>query len=148
MTENNELEQLQPEGIVVDVGNETLTITPIRVKELAAFTKAVAPMLQTIQEADPDHLMTILLMNHTEAIIRAVAIGIRRDMDLVNNLDIDDLVKLGNAVLEVNIDFFIQKVLPALQQGRAHLMDMLAKAQDGQKSTLPSGAAASEAYWA
>lgn len=145
MTENNELEQLQPQSVVVKVRAEAVIVTPILVKELAAFTKAVASMLQTIQEADPDNLMTILLMSHTEAIIRAIAIGIRRDMDFVNNLDIDDLVKLGNAVLEVNIDFFIQRVLPALQQGRAHLMDMLAKAQDGQKSTLPFGAAALEA---
>lgn len=145
MTENNELEELQPIGKVVQVQAEILTITPIRVKELAAFTKAVAPMLATIQEADINSLMTILLMNHTEAIIRAVAIGIRRDPDFVSNLGVDELVALGEAVLEVNVDFFIQRVLPALQQSRARLMGMIAREWDGQTSTSPSGVTASVA---
>lgn len=145
MIENNELDQLQPEGAVVKVGDETIIVTPIRVKELTAFTKAVAPILETIKEVELENLMIILLMNHTETIIRAVAIGIRRDMDFVNKLDIDDLVALGNAVLEVNIDFFILRVLPALKQGRLHLMDMIAQRRDGQKSTLTSDATGLEA---
>lgn len=145
--EHNELAVLTPPMIKVTAGSEVIAVTPIKVKELTAFAQALSPILQTLNEAGQDGqagLMVALLMNHTEAVIRAVAIGIRRDIEFVNNLEIDELIKLGNAVTEVNVDFFIQWMLPAIRQGLGRIISMAGSSQaDGWNSTLSSGETAS-----
>lgn len=117
--EVNELEQLteNAQSIEVHAGGENIYVSPIKVKELSLFIKAVTPMLDTINQADRDDLVTELLIHHTDSLIKAVSIGVRKSEDFVNELDIDELIDLATAVIEVNTDFFIQRVLPKVTQG-------------------------------
>lgn len=111
---DNELEKLIPKSIELTVGGEQLTITPIKVKELSSFTRAISPMMDTFNEAGRDELISKLIFNHTYSLIKATAIAARKTEDFVNQLDIDELVDLVTAIIEVNIDFFMQKVLPKI----------------------------------
>lgn len=138
---SNELAVLTPPVIEVVVGGEVITVTPIKVRELMAFAQAVSPILKMLNEADQDWAglnVSTLLMNHTEAVIRTVAIGIRRDIEFINDLGIDELVKLSNAVIEVNVDFFIQRVLPAIRQGFGRIASMAESSQAGGQSSISS----------
>ncbi|MXS85292.1 hypothetical protein ABO04_05000 [Nitrosomonas sp. HPC101] len=137
---HSDLDDLIPPVIEVSVAGEVIAVTPIKVKELTAFAQAIAPLLQAlgggVGQNWADLNISTLLMNHTDTVIRAVAIGIRREVEFVNNLDIDELIKLGNAVVEVNVDFFIQKVLPEIKQGVGRIVSMAEQHNhaDGQSS--------------
>lgn len=142
---NAELSDLIPPVIEVSVAGEVIAVTPIKVRELMAFTQAISPILKVlVKESDQDWAglnISELLMNHTDEVIRAVAIGIRREVEFVNDLDIDELIKLGNVVFEVNIDFFIRKVLPEMGQVVGRIVSMTKRHSQaaGRSLTLPSG---------
>lgn len=107
----SELEQLSPRPVVVQAGGRAIEITPIRVRELVAFTRAVQPVAAGVA-AGAD--ITILLADHADAMIEATAIGARLDRDFVLDLGLDDLLDLAGAVLEVNMDFFVHRLLPKI----------------------------------
>lgn len=120
MTESvSEIEQLVVDTPAIEVraGGEIIRVSPIKVKELTLFMRAVQPMLDMINEMDRDNLIAMLLVQHTDSLIKSVSIGIRKREDFVNDLDIDELIDLATAVIEVNTDFFIQRVLPKVTQG-------------------------------
>lgn len=119
----NELEQLVGDTPAIEVraGGETIRVSPIKVRELSPFMKAVEPMLAMIDRTDRNQLVTDLLVQHTDSLIRAVAIGVRKSEDFINALDIDELIELAAVVIEVNTDFFIQRVLPKVAQGTERL---------------------------
>lgn len=129
---NNELAVLTPTGVLVTAGGETIAITPIKVKELNAFLTAIQPVLGDLIKQEID--VMALVIKSPEAVIKATAIGCRKPVDWINELNIDELAKLALAVIEVNTDFFVQKILPAVQTG----MQNLAAKLDGQNLTSSS----------
>jgi hypothetical protein len=106
----NTLEKIAPIPLKVDVAGERLCILPIKTRELPGMMKAIAPILGEIQGGD---ILGALSAN-ADSLVAAVAIGSRKDRAWVDELDLDDLVALAGAVLEVNADFFVRAVLPGL----------------------------------
>ena len=106
----NTLEKIAPIPLKVDVAGERLCILPIKTRELPGMMKAIAPILGEIQGGD---ILGALSAN-ADSLVAAVAIGSRKDRAWVDDLDLDDLVALAGAVLEVNADFFVHRVLPGL----------------------------------
>lgn len=102
---------LPPMPVFVEVGGERLDLTPLKVGEVPAFARAIQPMAASLS-VSPDWLA--LLADHGDAVIEAVAIASRRPRDWVGNLDLDDAVRLAEAVFGVNADFFVRRLLPAL----------------------------------
>jgi len=127
---NNELAVLTPTGVQVAAGGETLTVTPIKVKELNAFLAAIQPVLDDLIKKEID--VMALVLKSPDSVIKATAIGCRKPVDWVGELDIDELARLALAVIEVNTDFFIRKVLPAVHTGWQNLIAKL----DGQNLTF------------
>jgi hypothetical protein len=104
------LEKIAPIPLKVDIAGERLCILPIKTRELPGMMKAIAPILGEIQGGD---ILGALSAN-ADSLVAAVAIGSRKDRAWVDDLDLDDLVALAGAVLEVNADFFVHRVLPGL----------------------------------
>jgi hypothetical protein len=98
---------------VLTVAGTTVEITPLRVGELPQFLAAVQPIAEVFSE-DPDWLS--LLAVHGRALLKAIALAARSDLVWVESLQLDDAVRLAEAVFEVNADFFVRRVAPALQQ--------------------------------
>lgn len=90
-------------------------VTPIRVKELPAFIAAVEPLLAM---AGSGFDVPAMLVKNSEAVIAATAIGLRIPRDQIDTLGLDDLVAAALAVIEVNADFFVRRVQPALMQAQ------------------------------
>ena len=104
------LEKIAPTPLRLDIAGERLSILPIKTRELPGMMKAIAPILAEIQGGD---ILGALSAN-ADSLVAAVAIGSRKDRAWVDDLDLDDLVALAGAVLEVNADFFVHRVLPGL----------------------------------
>lgn len=108
----------------VQVGENTVTVTPIRMGNLQAFTQAIKPIASDVldaMEGSGDLLTTIEL--HGERMIEAVQIATGVPRPELDSMMADDFVRLASAVIEVNADFFINRLLPAMKQEVETLQD-------------------------
>jgi hypothetical protein len=107
----------QPQSL--EIAGDTLALTPIRVGEVPALLAAIKPIAPHLVNGDPDWLA--LLTEHGDAILDALAITARRPREWVEALSLDDAVQLATALFEVNVDFFVQRVVPAIQSAAARI---------------------------
>ncbi len=109
----DELAALLPQPKVLQLGHQTVEITPIRVGEIQAFSRAIAPMAAALQgltvnsQAGPAHWLT-LVSEHTTSVVQAVAVATRSPKEWVEGLTVGELVLLATVVVEVNADFLLQ----------------------------------------
>lgn len=132
----NDLEKMTPASVEVKVGGEILTVSPIRVKELPQLMRVAKPFEADLNrkiEGKADIIR--MLAAHPDNLIEAVAICCRKPVEWVHALELDEFVQVALAVIGVNSDFFIQKVLPAVQTGMQNLSEKL----DGLNLTSSSG---------
>lgn len=121
-----------PVPVTIEVGGESLDITPIRVGELPALIKAVRPFIERLT-ADTDWLA--LLADHGDALLEAMAIASRRQKDWVSRLAIDDAVRLATVLFEVNADFFARQVSPAVQQAAGRISEQMGGKSAGREQS-------------
>lgn len=109
---------LPPVPTAIVIGGETLDITPIKVGELPAFARIVQPVAAHLS-ASPDWL--VLMAEHGDAVIDAVSIAARRPREWVAGLELDEAVRLAQAVFEVNADFFIRRLMPVITEAAGRI---------------------------
>ena len=105
-----------PEPIVVTLAGSALELTPIRLGELPRFLAVVRPMANELMAdvaGGPDWMA--LLARQGESVLDLLAITTRRERAWVNDLSLEDAVLLAAAVFEVNADFFVARIVPAIQ---------------------------------
>src|SRR3569832_401505 len=122
MNEVEQLDALYPGeiGVLVSLGSvrgeggEPVTFIerPIRVGKLAAFLRAVNDLLPAFESGAVDN--KALVMRHSDAIIVGLAVARNTDRELIEELDLADLVVAVTAVVEVNAEFFTQRLLTEL----------------------------------
>lgn len=112
-----------PQPQVVVIAGETLELTPIRVGEVPKLLAAVQPIASHLTQAAPDWLA--LITQHGDAIVDVLAIAARRSREWVEALSIDDAVNLASVLFEVNADFFVQRVAPAIQSAAARIKEIV-----------------------
>lgn len=109
----DELAALLPQPQVLQLGHRAVEITPIRVSEIQAFSRAIAPMAVALQGLAVDgtsgaaHWLT-LVSEHTTSVVQAVAVATRSPKEWVEGLTVGELVLLATKVVEVNADFLLQ----------------------------------------
>lgn len=109
----DELAALLPQPQILKFSHHTVEITPIRVSEIQAFSRAIAPMAVALQgltvnsPAGPVSWLT-LVSEHTTSVVQAVAVATRSPKEWVEGLTVGELVLLATKVVEVNADFLLQ----------------------------------------
>ncbi|MGH8586799.1 MAG: hypothetical protein ACREWE_11675 [Gammaproteobacteria bacterium] len=110
-----------PESIVI--AGENLDLSPLRIGELSTFTRAIRPFAKQLAgEVD----WTSLIADHGEAVLQALAIAARRPCSWVEGLAVDEAIRLADALLEVNADFFVRVVTPACIRMAGNLASRMA----------------------
>lgn len=118
---SNELAQLFPTGKELSIRDENLTIKPFKFGELPRVFKAIEPLTVTLatmmstKQLDVSAIGT-LLAEGGDNVLDLIAIGARKPRAWVDQLELDEGIDVLAAVLEVNADFFVHKVLPRLTQ--------------------------------
>ncbi len=115
---NDMFAALPPVPLSIEIAGECIDLTPLKVGEVPAFARAVQPIAAGLS-ASPDWLA--LLAEHGEAVIAAIAIATRRPVVWVAGLDLDEAVRLAEAVFGVNADFFIRRLLPSVTQAAVRI---------------------------
>ena len=122
MDAKNELEVLFPEGNTVTIQQENITIKPFKLGQLPKVFRLIQPVSALIFAAMKDQsLVTIdTIMNIMgeggDNIIELLAVACNKPREWADNLEMDESVDLFAALIEVNTDFFIHKVLPKVNQ--------------------------------
>lgn len=129
---NDMFAALPPVPLSIEIAGERIDLTPLKVGEVPAFARAVQPIAVGLS-ASPDWLA--LLAEHGEAVIAAIAIATRRPVVWVAGLDLDEAVRLADAVFGVNADFFIRRLLPSVTQAAARIGQTL---ESPTRGAMPS----------
>lgn len=122
----------------ITVADRALTITPVTVRDLPAFLAAVEPIARELAAGD----LLGALSRQAEHVIAATAIGSGVEREWLNARTADDLITLASAVIEVNADFFVRRVIPAIEQAAAALNGLT---PTGGTPGLPASAAQASA---
>ena len=129
---NDMFAALPPVPLSIEIAGERIDLTPLKVGEVPAFARAVQPIAASLS-ASPDWLA--LMAEHGEAAIAAIAVATRRPAEWVAGLDLDEAVRLAEAVFGVNADFFIRRLLPSVTQAAARIGQTL---ESPTRGAMPS----------
>ena len=111
-----------PAPVVVTLSGIAMVLSPIRLGELPRLLAVVRPLADDIT-GDPDWIA--LLGRHGDSVLDLLAITTRRERAWVNDLSLEDALLLAAAVFEVNADFFVAHVVPAIHGAAQRLAPTL-----------------------
>lgn len=138
-----ELESLvAPQAAELTIAGETLSIPPIKVKQLPAFARAAQPLFERLSNGE--HLDLKLLISEIERVIEMVVVATGRERAWVDSLDLDQLIVLAEKIVEVNAAFFGQRTVPALNRAIRDLSAYLGALSSPASSPTDTGSRRSE----
>lgn len=125
----DDLEALAPIPKRVTIAGRGIELLPLRIRQLPAFSRAVSKVGPLLAEG---RLMEALAADG-EGVIEAIAIAADVDREWLDGLYPDDFLDLAAAVVEVNLDFFGQRLRPALEAAQERLAKAMISA--GERSS-------------
>ncbi len=113
-----DLSIIAPEAMKVRFHGRDIDITPLKVGQLPAFTRAIKPIAGALQGALSDGGMNAALIMEVlaegEHLVEAISIATGVPAAELNESTPDELVGLASQALKVNGDFFKGRLTPAI----------------------------------
>lgn len=131
----SDLTKIIPETNIVVAGGKNIEIKTMKVKQLSATIKAIQPFAAAFKAQRDSFDAAEIVMSHTDSVVDLVVILTGETKEFVEELGIDELVILFTKLVEVNLDFFIQKVLPLLSGAMGRLSAGLPNATSPTKTS-------------
>jgi hypothetical protein len=132
--------------VSIEIAGETLSITPIRVGEVPALLATIQPFADQFADqlasAEPDWLA--ILSTHGTALLRTLALASRQSQDWIDALPLDAAIALATTLFEVNADFFVQRVKPAVQEASLRIHACLDPVPPGRTPSTASSMPATD----
>ena len=107
-----DLEKLIPQDTLVQVADETIAISPLKVGQLPAFLRVISPVMAQLSQPQINWLA--LFGERGDDLLTAIGIAVKKPREWVDDLAADDALLLAAKVMEVNADFFTRTVIPKL----------------------------------
>jgi len=120
---NDELDILDPPATSVVYRGKLLDLKPLTIGAVPPILRLARPAIDEVLNLEkiPDEAtgelvdFTITMIDrHGEALFTAVALAIGREREWVEGGDISEFIDLVRALVAVNRDFFVQRLLPLL----------------------------------
>lgn len=131
----SDLTKIIPESNIVVAGGKNIEIKTMKVKQLSATIKAIQPFAAAFKAQRDSFDAAEIVMSHTDSVVDLVVILTGETKEFVEELGIDELVIIFTKLVEVNLDFFIQKVLPLLSGAMGRLSAGLPSATSPTKTS-------------
>lgn len=153
---DSELERLSGgPARVLEVRGQRYEVRPITVRQVPAFTRAALPLFAGLGQSlgagaeegaggfaerlaalavDPERLLALW-----EPLLATVQIGAQLEREQIEALELDELLALIGAVCEVNADFFVRRLLPAVLSGLQRLTATLGPTPPGDSAASAGG---------
>ena len=143
-----ELQVITPPTMLLELRADTVTIHRMKTKQLLQIMEIAAPFYDELQEMKKEVTSSVkrgqtpnvdipiysIIMKYGSNIVQLLSVLTDKDEEWVGELEVDELVLVFSTVLEVNIDFFTQRVLPLLNKLIVDLRGV-AKQTPGQTSS-------------
>lgn len=101
----------------VQFAGKSRPVPRIKVKHLNKVMSIIRPFANSLNKSDTtdgrDQIIGLIL-EHSDGVVDLLALLFEVERSQVEEADLDTMVEATAAVLEVNLDFFVQKVLPSL----------------------------------
>ena len=118
------LERMIPAVRHMQIGGQQIEIRPFKIGALPAVLRTVAPIMHLLTQSDKLDMATLFLM-HADDCLELMAVLANQPRAWVNELESDQALALFTALLEVNIDFFIQNILPKVSSSVRSLTEKI-----------------------
>lgn len=126
-----ELDILFAQGKPIKVNGVDLVIKSFKMGQLPRVFKALEPLsevLATSYTGSQLQLVSKMLAASGDSVITLLEVGSGQPREWVEDLDMEQSLELATAIMEVNSNFFLQRVLPILNKN-------MEKAQSLKKSS-------------
>lgn len=131
--EQNGIEGLAPPSrLAIVIGGEELSITPAAISDLGAMLRDGKAVFVAMDEGVS---MAEIFSTYTEDLITICAHGSPLTREQVSGLSGCDFMTLLGAVLEANLDFFIRRLRPAMDQMMTRLLGVISALDLPQQSS-------------
>jgi hypothetical protein len=127
----SDLASLLPAPLLVTALGRQFEIRELPAFDMAAYFEAIRPVAGLLIAGE--HLAAC--GQNPDAVIRVLQIGAGLTPDESRALPADEMVDLLNAVIQVNSDFFVRRVLPRIVAGREQIMALM---QPGTPTPSPT----------
>lgn len=110
-------EVLDSRKLTLRIAGRELTLTPITLAEMPAIARAARPVFAFLRDMDRtsgEDFIFDLFDLHTHEMVALIAPCARVETDWLITLSLDDAARIGEAVIRLNQDFFIRRLLPML----------------------------------
>lgn len=101
-------------------GAEAIKITPFRFSQFAEVSKYIV-LIRANTDESGDLDMLKLVADHGKEIGDIIRVATGKPTEWVGDLELTDALELAVAILEVNRDFFSQRLVPRLRELAAKL---------------------------
>ena len=117
--EQDQLTILFPTGKEVLIRDKVYCITPFKLGQYPRVIKAITPLANVYSDAIKNNLSQLdtimaLLGEGGENAMDLIRLSTDETAEWVSDLNLDEGIELLGALIEVNADFFIKKILPQL----------------------------------
>ena len=109
-----------PEENEITIGAESFRITPFKLGQYPRVLKHIYRLMMYVG-ADGKLDFTAAFMNEGEAVIAVMAEAVKKPVTWFDELDSDKGFELLAMVVYANMDFFVRRVLPTLEQMTARI---------------------------
>lgn len=113
------LESLFPEPKVVKFGDSEITVREFVAHEFPAVVRLAASMTETSQEQ-----VVQMVEQHTESVLKLLSSVTGEPLELLSKMRMSAILMLVEAVIEENIDFFVQALPTAISRVGAKMTGM------------------------
>lgn len=115
----------------------------VKAKQASAMAKAADPeypkagIQALLKEADID--LYDMILRHSDSVLQLIALLTDKDRQWVDDLAVDEFVSIFVMIVEVNTDFFLQRLLPLLSGVMAGVRKLktMAAEQNGPTPSNP-----------
>lgn len=110
---STDLSAVIPEQKPLTIAGKDVAIRQIKIGQLPAVLRAVQPLTHMLKQDGPFDLENMFMLYADDCLTLLQALS-GRTRAWVDELEVDDAIKLFSALLEANLDFFVLRVLPLL----------------------------------
>lgn len=108
-----------PEGVTLTLGGREITVIPLPVRNIGKLARLIRPYGERLMRGllgaglSTSEVLD-LLDEHGDSFLEAVALAAQQDKDWVADLPPHEFMRLLDAVVRVNDDFFVRWLLPTV----------------------------------
>ena len=112
----SDLEILLPSHREIKIKDETIKIAPFKFAQFGLASKFIQAIRSKVGDINGDVDLFNLMATCSEEVRGICVISTGKDSEWVADLELTEAITLVAAIIEVNKDFFIQKVRPLMRE--------------------------------